>query len=477
MNQMLERAFEAWCGCEELRSRRRRYKRYTFGDQWSDPVEMPSGKWSTEWEFAVQDGKRPQTNNIIRQLVKSVVGRFRYRMVREKTSAAELGVDREVAVRNHLDELDCRSMEEFLISGCVVQRVVMEKRMAGDGVWVDIVSPEKFFVNRFTDPRGFDIELVGMLHDMSIREVMMRFGDDARRCEELAKIYSDSMREMNLLGGVPAVGDAAASEFYHGERGKCRVIEVWSLESRNVVKCHDTHRGKMFIVPESEMVKIERLNRSREAVGEGRIEIRQCVTMRWHVRFFSPSGVVLDEYDSPFGHNQHPFAVKFYPMIDGEVHSFVEDVIDQQRHVNRLITLIDHVMGVSAKGVLLFPEEQRLPGMSWGQVADAWSDCNGVLPYRVGRFPGIEPHQVVSSGGNAGASDLLQIELRLMEQVSGVSGALQGRHTSGVNSAALYEAQTDNSVINLLDLIEAFESFRAGRNDLVNECGVCGWNA
>ncbi len=471
MNQILDKAFEAWCGCEELRNRRRRYKKYTFGDQWSDPMEITKGVWGTERELAMRGGKRPQTNNIIRQLVKSVVGRFRYRMAREGAAAVDQGVDSEVASRNHLDELDCRCMEEFLISGCVIQRVVMEKRMAGDGVWVDIVSPERFFVNRFTDPRGLDIELVGMLHDMSFREVMMRYGHDAHRCDELRKIYSDTSRDMDILGGVPAVGDAATGEFYHASGGKCRVIEVWSLESRRVVKCHDTERGTMFIIPESELGKVERINRSRKGAARKGIESRPCVTMRWHVRFFSPSGVVLDEYDSPFGHNQHPFAVKFYPMIDGEVHSFVEDVIDQQRHINRLITLIDHIMGVSAKGVLLFPEEQRVPGLSWSQVAKLWSDSSGVLPYRVGKHVGVEPHQVVSNGANAGASELLQLELRLMEQVSGVSGALQGRNTGGITSAALYEAQTDNSMINLLDLIEAFESFRALRNGKVKECG------
>ena len=34
----------------------------------------------------------------------------------------------------------------------------------------------------------------------------------------------------------------------------------------------------------------------------------------------------------------------------------VEDIIDQQRHINRLISLIDFIMGSSAKGVLLVPD-------------------------------------------------------------------------------------------------------------------------
>ncbi len=51
-----------------------RLKRYTYGDQWSDPVRLPSGLTVSEGEAAGNGGERPMTNNLIRQLVKSVVG-------------------------------------------------------------------------------------------------------------------------------------------------------------------------------------------------------------------------------------------------------------------------------------------------------------------------------------------------------------------------------------------------------------------
>ena len=70
-------AYDAWCGGAELRSSRTRYKDFTYGRQWGDMVESPSGHMMTEGEYSRLCGRTPQTNNIIRQLVKTIVGRFR----------------------------------------------------------------------------------------------------------------------------------------------------------------------------------------------------------------------------------------------------------------------------------------------------------------------------------------------------------------------------------------------------------------
>ena len=181
----LSLALEAWRDGYALRRRRQRYKRYTYGDQWSDPATAADGSAVTEGDLASHNGQQPLTNNLIRQLVKCVIGNFRGSMTAPAPVPAA-----ETAARNALDELDARMLEEFLISGCAIQRVTVEKRMAGEGVWVDNVSPASFFINRFTDPRGLDIELVGMLHSLSFREVMMRYGTDASRAALIKAEYS-----------------------------------------------------------------------------------------------------------------------------------------------------------------------------------------------------------------------------------------------------------------------------------------------
>ena len=125
MNEILVSAYRAWRSGSELRERRRRLKDYTYGRQWGDRVVTPEGVRMTEGEYASQSGKTPLTNNMIRQLVKSVVGRFRH----ELSSLEGIAVDAEIRRRNLLDELDSRMLEEFLISGCAIQRVGVEKRI------------------------------------------------------------------------------------------------------------------------------------------------------------------------------------------------------------------------------------------------------------------------------------------------------------------------------------------------------------
>ena len=59
----------------------------------------------------------------------------------------------------------------------------------------------------------------------------------------------------------------------------------------------------------------------------------------WYYYFLTPFGDILKEGETPYEHKSHPYVFKAYPYIDGEIHSFVNDVIDQQRYTNRLENL------------------------------------------------------------------------------------------------------------------------------------------
>ena len=454
----LSLALEAWRDGYALR--RQRYKRYTYGDQWSDPATAADGSAVTEGDLASHNGQQPLTNNLIRQLVKCVIGNFRGSMTAPAPVPAA-----ETAARNALDELDARMLEEFLISGCAIQRVTVEKRMAGEGVWVDNVSPASFFINRFTDPRGLDIELVGMLHSLSFREVMMRYGTDASRAALIKAEYSGADPLSGLQEGV-SLGDPAAMEFFSAPRHRCRVIEVWTLESRNVLRCHDPEQASAFTVAADCLESLREVNAARQRECRPEVTIDPRTTMRWHCRIFTPGGRVLEEYDSPYPHGLHPFAVKFYPLTDGEVHSFVEDIIDQQRHINRLITLMDSIMAHSAKGVLLFPAGQKPECMSWQQLGSLWASCNGIIPYEPNRCDG-EPRQIISGAQDAGASRLLELQMQMFNQISGVSEAMKGQSSQGASSTSMFDAQVQRSALALLDMLDSFNDFRAARNRLM----------
>jgi hypothetical protein len=129
--------------------------------------------------------------------------------------------------------------------------------------------------------------------------------------------------------------------------------------------------------------------------------------------------------------------------------------------------LIDRMMGSSAKGVLLFPVDQKVPGFTWDDVCQRWSAADGVIPI-TGRSS-VMPQQVTSNGADAGAHNLLELELKLFEDVSGVGDALLGKTTSGNVGSALYDSQVANSTIALSDIFETFNSFTKQRDILVEK--------
>lgn len=425
---VLAAAREAYSAQCDLRRRRMRYKRFTYGDQWGDMVRDSRGALVREGDLMAAGGRQPLTNNLIRRLVKTIVGRWR-------TMAAESRRYDDPALGaqlNSLAELDARMLEEFLISGCAIQRVSRENRVpVGTAVWVDNVSPRDFFVNAFRDPRGHDIRLVGMLHEMTPVELAARFGGGDR-----VRMSALLQRARAIAGGddipvEPLVRDSSSEGFARARSGYCRVLEIWTLDS---------------------------------AAPSG-----VDISMGWHCRWMLPDGTLLDQYHSPFGHGSHPFAIKFYPLTDGEVHSFVEDVVEQQKYINRLVVLIDKMMGASAKGVLLFPMAQKSPLVSWEEIAERWSRTDGVIPV-MGRGETL-PTQISGTGADAGAHQLLSLELKLFEDVSGVSNALLGQSSNAAGGAGLFDAQVRNSTIALADIFDTYESFLADRDRRIQLCG------
>ena len=76
--QLLTSAASHWAAMNEFRSRRERAKRYCYGKQWDDLVEV-DGRFISEEEYIRSQGNVPLKNNLIRRLVRSVLGVFRNR--------------------------------------------------------------------------------------------------------------------------------------------------------------------------------------------------------------------------------------------------------------------------------------------------------------------------------------------------------------------------------------------------------------
>ncbi len=463
---ILEAAHNAWMRLAPVRARRRRYVRYTYGDQWSDPAVDSEGNTTTEGDLATVGGRRPLTNNLIRRLVKTVVGRYRSQCEEDGEISKEKTSTEAWRRMNEIDELDPRTLEEFLISGIAVHHISRERRPGGSGVWVDGVSPDSFFINAVSDPRCHDMELVGRLMDMSIGELVMRFArGDRNRAFELRKLYGGLQCAASVFPADTLSSNAGEGSFFHAAGGRCRVIEVWTLECRERWRCHDPLSATFRIVGKREREQTERTNRRRRGQGLPPIETRWEMCTAWHCRMLAPDGTILDEYDSPLRGGVPPFAVKLYPLVDGDVHSLVEDVIDQQRYVNTLITMMDRMMGTAAKGVLLFPIGCKPDNISWKEVAARWADPGGIVPYK--SSGGVEPHQVVTPVGDIGAREMLQTQISLFEDVSGVSNALMGKAAGTGVGVERFESEVRNATVAVLDLLRTFSHFVKTRDKLV----------
>ena len=77
---------------------------------------------------------------------------------------------------------------------------------------------------------------------------------------------------------------------------------------------------------------------------------------------------------------------------------------------------------------------------------------------------------MVTNGGANGAYQLLALQMKLFEDISGVGDTLLGRNDGGARGANLYEAQVRNATIALYDLLLTFDSFTRQRDEKMKNC-------
>lgn len=465
----------------QFRKDRERYKRYTYGDQWSDIVTVDN-KTMTEEQYIMEQGSVPLKNNLIRRLVRNVLGVYRAQtkepvcIARDRDEQA-LGETMSTVLQynmqlNQMDELYAKTMEEFLISGLIVHKKTYGWRNEKRDCWTDVVNPNNFFIdNNMRDFRGWDVSFIGEVHDISFGDLCGEFATSAREYRELYDIYNRANVKENVVANYENFGYSKqniTSFLYPTDPSLCRVIEVWKKERREIWRCHDPNDGSLFkVTPKdyNELVVLENEKRMQEGAEFGipaeeipLIKAEWAVESYWRYYYLSPFGDILKEGESKYKHKSHPYVFRMYPFIDGEIHPFVGDFIDQQRYTNRLITMYDWIMKSSAKGVLMFPEEMLPEGVNMKDIADQWTRFDGVIMYSA--KPGVQmPHQIATNSTNIGISELLNLQLKLFEDISGVNGALQGKPGYSGMSASLYAQQTQNSATSLLDLLESFSMF------------------
>lgn len=489
-------AQKAWDCMDKFRKDRARNKKYCFGDQWSDMVEY-CGRMISEEEYIRMQGNIPLKNNLIRRLVKTVVGVYRnqnktYVCTARDREEQKMGETMTVLLERNYDtnekkELDARMFEEFLVSGLAVQKEVWGLKNKRYDCLSENVNPNYFFMDGgLVDPRMTDVTVIGELHDISFGQLCAAFAKSDADIKKLRDIYKNARNDIYMRSYADTFNrnsEDMVSFLVPQDRTLCRVVEVWTEEQRKALWCHDYLTGDAYIDKYENKAAIDAENASRMEdnrmkdidgnyiydelgniqlqMSEDRvplIEYEYMVENYWYYRFLSPLGDVLDEGETPYLHGEHPYVVKAFPLIDGEIHPFVADVIDQQRYINHYIILNDFIVKSSAKGTLIVDESSIPADMSLEDVAEEWTKYNGVIKLKLKDGAKI-PQQMANQNRVAGLQDMITLQMQLMDDVSGVHGALQGKNATSGTSGILYEQQANNASTSIVDMLETFSSF------------------
>lgn len=484
--RLLEECRQMYEALSEFRTKRTRNFNYIMGRQWEDVITDPDSEYGrkiTEKEHILKQGKIPLKNNIIIKLKNAMLGLYRS----QNTEPIAISRDRDeqkvgemisVALQyayqvNEISELNANSFAEAFGSGMVVRKIGFawndEKRMAE--TYEENINPSCVFMNNnISDIRMRDLTLFGVLRDMELSDVIREFAKTSKDAKRIADCY----RNINhyLTHQLNAFDSRRYSEmdFYvPTESDKCRVIEIWKKEKKERIRWHDVMKATTGVADIEELPYIDAENERRiteimslggNADDASLIEYEWFIDSFWYVRFLTPKGESLFEEETPYEHHSLPYVVRAYPMVNGEIQAFAETVLDQQRYINRYFTMMDFIRGTSAKGMLMIPRAMIPNGMTAEDVQRAWVRPDGVLitDVKPGQ-EGLEPKQFSTSGVQMSDIQMLELQMRLVDEISGIHGALQGKSPTSGTPAALYMQETQNASNNVLDFFEWFNSF------------------
>ncbi|MBR3784032.1 MAG: hypothetical protein IKJ78_06180 [Bacteroidales bacterium] len=479
--EILMEAQACYMSMHKFREERARNERYLNGDQWSDIIEIDEGgitRRITEEKYLKEQGCVPLKTNLIRKKVDAVKGLF----IGQQTEPTCIARDRDEQQEaetlstllqynmqlNRMRKLNADSIEEYLKSG-----FVMHRKWAGwnnakqkEDCWTEFVEPNNMFVDNYMrDFRGWDCSLIGELHDLSYNEVM-RYAKTPEDYQRLEKIF-EYARDIRA-------GEYSWEQFGYSEQdihkefmcptdsSRCRVIEVWRKESKPRYRCHDWNSGEVYkidIKDYNAMVYDENQRRKIQATQAGIpeneipfITAEWFMDSYWYYYFLSPFGDIIEEGESPYAHKEHPYVFSGKPK-----RAFTADTLDQQRYINRLYSLNDMILRSSAKGVLIVPRE-GLKNTTLENIMDQWAKPNGVIVVDVGTS-GKLPQQVASNATNIGINEMLSMQLKMMDDITGVNSSLQGKSEYAGMSAAMFSMQTQNATTTLQGILNDFQEF------------------
>lgn len=483
--QLLEHCYTLWNNLEDFRERRARAMRWVDGDQWGDMITV-KGKLMKERDYITSVGNVALQANQIKRLVETIAGGYVKQQNEPicKARAREEQVYGELMTTclqanwqmNDMPIIIDSAIKETLIGGWATVREAYEYRNGELDSWTDICHPNyMFFDSTMKDPRYYDMELIGEIHDITFGRFCEKFAHSPEDIEKFVKwygeasspLYATPMEDINDKHNVEEMVFYAPKD-----RSLCRVYEVWRKESRDRYRVHDENTGELYIInaDDTESIKhIEQENKRRKALAaeqgwsEDEIPLIHYkenffVDTYWYGRFLTPQGYILWEGESPYENRRCPYTTIILPMTDGKIVSYISDAIDQNRYINRMLTLYDWMQRAGLKGVTYVPKSSVPDDMTSEEFAEQLTSIDGIVFYEP-RKDGHKPETFYGHTGTINLAEIVRMMKELMESGTSVSAAIRGEQPKSGTAAALYAQQTENSATPLASLMMRFGVF------------------
>lgn len=479
--QLLHKFETLWNNFQTFREQRARAIEHTYGDQWSDLIEV-DGMVMTQREYLTRQGNVALQSNQIATKVNTIAGLLAKQenqpicLARDRKEQQYAEVLTEAlhanCTKNKMDLLYDTFMRDCLLGGWATARENYCRVNGRLDSWTYYINPNYLaFDSAMKDPRMWDMSMIGELHDLHFSELTQQFAHSEQDYALLRDIYSNeaSVFQENDVDDVTKRNDISRLDFYTpADRTLCRVYEIWTKEVKPRLWVHDTAKGTLEkIDADDEKARgwIKTMNESRMMMAKQAgwekthlIETTFFMDTYWYCRFLAPDGSILWEGESFYPDRSHPYSFCITPFIDGKIIAAVADAIDHNMGMNRALALGDWAVRAQVKGVTMVPKSLVPEDMSYEQFARSWTSIDGMIFYDP--KPGVPAPQVFhGSAVNFDASRLVQMYKGLMDDSINVSGALQGQSPHSGTSAALYAQQTANSSTPIASLLLRFHSF------------------
>ena len=470
---------------------------YYKGNQWGDLVEVRDRygrkKTMTEEEWIKSQGRPALKQNLIRPIIRNIVGQFRdspftsvvYSSDEGGQAAADVTSIKLDDVKRYNDatERDAREYESFLNSGAALfyTGYAYDAELGQPMPFFRALDYHRYFQNPdASDVAGKDVHFCGDFTDVPLDEIKAMYAHNKAQEKALEDIYHHETYVLPVMYNAFVEANTAAKSFLGtANDGNCRVIRVCRLEGVWDLTVHDyadasleTYSLKEFPGKEDEVVyEIERRKKMAADMGVDYedpanrllIQYEKKFVRRWMYYHLSPWGHILWQAENPYQHNSHCYVTKFYPMFQGQVYGVPYDLMDQQRMVNRMIIDLDFAMSASQKGVLIVDEDSIGDDMDFEDIVEEWTRYRGVIKLKLKDGAQV-PVQLAGHQVNIGQFEMINLMMKMMMDISGVQGAMQGKAPTAGTPAALYSQEVNNSQINVLDYAESYGWFLEQRD-------------